>query len=107
MTVINYTDGYYFEFPNKWQDKTTVSMAVDTRLCTVSLWDTETRTVISELLKIRTVSNAEWDIKDNGFNGYKEIARSKGVVYAVSASNYQGAETISEDEFKTMFHLIG
>lgn len=107
MTVINYTDGYYFEFPNKWQNKTTVGMAVDTRLCTVSLWDTETRTVISELLKIRTISEAEWDIKDNGFNGYKEIVRSNGVVYAVSASNYQGTETISEDEFKTMFHLIG
>ena len=107
LAVMNYTDGYYFELPQKWQDSTNVSMSVENRQRTVVLWNVETAAVISELVRIRTVSEAQWDIANNGYNGYYELARADGEVYAAMFSNYTGPEAVSRDEFKKLFHLIG
>lgn len=107
LAVMNYADGYYFELPAKWQHSTNVSMSVENRQRTVVLWDTETATVISELVRIRTVSEAEWDIADNGYNGYYELARADGEIYAAMFSNYLGSEAVTRDEFQKLFHIIG
>lgn len=106
QTVMNYTDGYYFEFPQKWVGCTTVNMDIENRIRTVVLWNTENATVISELVRIRAISEVNWDKPDNGFNEYTEIARNKGVVYAASFSSYEGTEKITPDEFKKIFHII-
>ena len=106
QTVMNYIDGYYFEFPKKWSGCTTVNMDIENRIRTVSLWNTENGTVISELVRIRAVSEVNWDKPDNGFNEYKEIARNKGVVYAAMFSSYEGTEKITPEEFKKIFHII-
>jgi hypothetical protein len=104
--VMNYTDGYYFEFPSKWEGCTTVNMDIENRIRTVTLWNIEDSTVISELVRIKAVSEINWDKPDNGFVKYKEIARNKGVVYAAMFSSYDGEENITEEEFKKLFHII-
>lgn len=106
QTVMNYTDGYYFDFPQKWVGCTTVNMDIENRIRTVALWNIENATVISELVRIRAVSEINWDKPDNGFNEYQEIARNKGVVYAAMFSSYEGAEKITLEEFKNIFHII-
>ena len=107
LAVMDYTDGYYFELPPKWQQSTNVLMSVENRQRTVVLWNTETAEVISELVRVRTVSEAEWDIADNGYNGYYELARADGEVYAAMFSAYVGPEAITKDQFQKLFHLIG
>ena len=107
LAVMNYTDGYFFVLPEKWQNSTNVLMSVENRQRTVVLWNTETANVISELVRIRTVSEAEWDIANNGYNGYYELARADGEVYAAMFSSYQGTEAVTKDEFQKLFHLIG
>ncbi len=106
QTVMNYTDGYYFEFPKEWEGITTVNMDIENRIRTITLWNTENATVITELVRIRAISEVNWDKPDNGFNEYKEIARNKGVVYAAMFSSYEGVEKISPEEFKKIFHII-
>lgn len=106
QTVMNYTDGYYFDFPQKWVGCTTVNMDIENRIRTVTLWNLENGTVISELVRIRAISEVNWDKPDNGFNEYKEIARNKGVVYAAMFSSYEGNEKLTPEEFKKIFHII-
>ena len=60
----------------------------------------------SELVRIRAVSEVNWDKPDNGFNEFKEITRHKGVVYAAMFSSYEGAEKITLAELKEMLHII-
>jgi hypothetical protein len=104
--VMNYTDGYYFELPSRWQGSTTVNMDIENRIRTVTLWNTSDATIISELVRIRAVSEVNWDKPDNGFVEYKEIARNKGVVYAAMFSSYDGEEKITKEEFEKLFHII-
>lgn len=104
--VMNYTDGYYFELPSRWQGSTTVNMDIENRIRTVTLWNTSDATIISELVRVRAVSEVNWDKPDNGFVEYKEIARNKGVVYAAMFSSYDGEEKITKEEFEKLFHII-
>ncbi|MBQ7107659.1 MAG: hypothetical protein IJN95_01055 [Clostridia bacterium] len=104
--VMNYTDGYYFQLPSRWEGVTTVNMDIENRIRTVTLWNSEDATIISELVRVRAVSEANWDKPDNGFVEYEEIARNKGVVYAAMFSSYDGEESITKEEFEKLFHII-
>lgn len=106
QAIMNYTDGYYIELPKEWIGCTTVNIEIENRLRSVCLWDTENKVIISELVRIRAISEVNWDKPDNGFNEYVEIARHKGVVYAAMFSNYNGIEKISPEELKSIFHII-
>lgn len=106
QAIMNYTDGYYIEFPQKWQNCTTISTEIENRVRTVFLWDTVAGVIKSELVRIRAVSEVNWDKPDNGFNEFKEITRHKGVVYAAMFSSYEGAEKITLAELKEMLHII-
>lgn len=106
QAIMNYGDGYYIEFPQRWLNCTTVNIEIENRIRTVCLWDVQSGTVKSELVRIRAVSEVNWDKPDNGFNEFQEIARYKGVVYAAMFSGYNGAEKITPEEFKKIFHII-
>lgn len=106
QAVMNYTDGYYIEFPERWLGCTTVDIEIENRLRTVCLWNTKKGTIISELVKIRAISETNWDKPDNGFNEYQEITRHEGIVYAAMFGNYTGKEKITIDELKSIFHII-
>lgn len=106
QAVMNYTDGYYIEYPQKWIGHTTVNIEIENRLRTVCLWNIKKGTIVSELVKIRAISEVNWDKPNNGFNEYIEIARHKGIVYAAMFSNYAGKEKITIDELRSIFHII-
>lgn len=105
--AMNYTDGYFLEIPDRWLGVVTVSREVETRLRTVYIWDVENAAVLSELVRIRTITEAEWDKENNGFLEYTEILRSEGLVYAAMLGRYYGAEKIDQNELKSLFHLLG
>jgi len=106
QAIMNYTDRYYIEFPKKWVGCTTVSMEIENRIRSVYLWDVAAGTIKSELVRLRAVSEVNWDKPDNGFNEFQEIARHEGVVYAAMFSSYDGPEKITPEEFKKIFHII-
>ena len=105
--AMNYTDGYFLEIPKKWLNVITISRYVENRLRTVYLWDSESEAVLSELVRIRTVSDVEWDKENNGFSEYTEILRSEGLVYVAMYGSYYGPEKTNEAEIKKLFHLLG
>lgn len=104
--MMNYADGYYLEIPARWQEQVTIGMDLDTRQRIVYVWDMEKNTVRSELVRIRTVSEGEWDKANNGMAGYDEITRSEGLVYAAMFSSFAGKEAVAKEELLTLFHLI-
>lgn len=104
--MMNYADGYYLEIPARWQEQVTIGMDLDTRQRIAYVWDVEKATVRSELVRIRTVSESEWDKANNGMTGYDEIARSEGLVYAAMFSSFTGKEAIAKEELTELFHLI-
>ena len=104
--AMNYTDGYYFEYPKRWLGKTAIERDAESRLRTVSVWDTETKTRLGELFKIRTITEVEWDKENNGLAAYTEITRSDGLVYVVTVGNYDGSEKTNIEEIKNLFGLI-
>lgn len=107
FALMNYADGYYFEIPDRWLNRITVERETESRLRAVYLWNIEDGRIESELMRIRTVTESEWDKSNNGFSGYTEITRADGVVYAVMISGYEGVEKIDMSEIQSRFHLIG
>lgn len=105
--AMNYTDGYFLEIPEKWLNVITISRDAENRLRTIYLWDSESETVLGELVRIRTISDVEWDKENNGLSEYTEILRSEGLVYAAMFGNYYGPEKIDKNELKKLFHLLG
>ncbi len=105
--AMNYTDGYFLEIPQKWLNIITISRDAENRLRTIYLWEDESETVLGELVRIRTISDVEWDKENNGFSEYAEILRSEGLVYAAMFGNYYGPEKIDKNELKKLFHLLG
>ncbi len=104
--MMNYSDGYYLEIPNRWREQVVISMDLDTRQRIVYLWDAEKSAVKSELIRIRTVSESDWDKENNGITGFTEISRSEGLVYAVMFGSFTGKEAIQKEELFELFHLI-
>lgn len=105
--AMNYTDGYFLEIPKKWLNVITINRDVENRLRTIYLWDAETETILSELVRIRTVADVEWDKENNGLSEYTEILRSEGMVYAAMYGSYYGPEKTDQTELKKLFHLLG
>lgn len=105
--AMNYTDGYYLEIPVRWYGKITVEASVESRMYTVSIWNTEKNIKMGELLKIRTVTNSEWDEENNGFENYKEVKRNKNIVYIADLGNYSGTEKTNIEEVKKLLSVIG
>lgn len=101
-TVINFTDGYYIDIPDKWLGAFTVQRRLDMKQRTVVRWNPDTETVGEEVLKIQAVDIENWE--DNGLENYVEIVRSSEYVFAVKFGN--SALNPGEDEFRKMFHLI-
>lgn len=106
FAAMNYTDGYYLEIPVRWYGKITVDSVVDARTYTVSIWETEKSNLVGEILKIRTVTESEWDADNNGFSNYFEVVRSENLVYIAAIGNYTGTEKVSVDEVKKLVHII-
>lgn len=107
FAVMNYTDGYYLEIPVRWLGKVTIDALTESRTYTVSIWDTEKSNKMGEILKIRTVTDTEWDKKNNGLEAYSEVMRNGNLVYIATIGNYQGTEKNDLEEIKSLINIIG
>lgn len=103
-TVINFTDGYYLDVPEKWLGTFTVQRNLDVKQRIIVRWNQDTMTVGEEVLRIQAVSIKNWDENQDNLENYIEITRSSEFVYAVKLGN--SALNPGEDEIKNMFHLI-
>ncbi len=106
VTLMNYTDGYYVDIPNRWLNRITITKKIESRLRIIYLWNVTDNSVIGELVRIRAIPEKEWDIENNGFNEYTEITRSEGVVYAAMLGKSDSEESIDITELKERFHVI-
>ena len=103
-TVVNFTDGYYLDVPDKWIGAFTVQRNLDVKQRIIVRWNADTMTVGEEVLRIQAVSIKNWNENRDNLENYIEITRSSEFVYAVKFGN--SALNPGEDEVKNMFHLI-
>lgn len=103
-TVINFTDGYYLEVPDKWLGVFTVLRRLDIKQRIIARWNSDTMTVGEEVLKIQTVELKNWENNTENFENYFELARSSEFVYIAKLGN--SALNPGEEEIRKLFHLI-
>lgn len=103
-TIINFTDGYYIEVPDKWLGAFTVLRKPDTRQRIVVRWNADTATVGEEVLRIQAVKLKNWDSSNKTYEGYTELGRSLEYAYIVKFGN--SALNPGEQVMKNNFHLI-
>lgn len=63
-TVINYTDGYYFIMPDKWNGNVTAKADPKNRNMTFYVWNSKTNSVGDRLLTIYRFTESEWENTD-------------------------------------------
>ncbi len=104
-TVINFTDGYYIEVPEKWLGAFTVIRKPDTRQRLIVRWNPDTATVGEEVLRIQTVKLKDWNDAPENYEDYSELGHSLEYAYIVKLGN--SALNPGEQVLKANFHLIG
>ncbi len=104
-TVINFTDGYYIEVPDKWLGVFTVIRKLDTRQRLIVRWNSDTATVGEEVLRIQAVNLKNWNESPENYEGYVELGRSLQYAYIVKFG--KSALNPGEQVIKQNFHLIG
>ncbi len=105
VAAMNYTDGYYFTLPKRWEGKITVQREPESRSCAVLLQSGEQQTP-TELVRIRAVAETEWGKADADSDAYFELARKNSTVFIAMQGVYNGEEAVSQTEMKSIFHLI-
>lgn len=105
--LMNYTDGYYITLPLKWEE--TISVVRDTanRVRTIVAIDKTTGNASEVILRLQAVPvtaspSFEGYDKDKAF----EVGRTEGYYYVAQLTDYQGAEAVTAEEFKTLFNLF-
>ena len=103
-SIINYTDGYYFEMPENWLGNIAVERRLESRQRVFYRWDSTLQELGEEVLRIEAVKLSTWESNHDRYAGYFELARSSKDVFAVSFSN--SALTPQADDFKEVFNVI-
>lgn len=103
-TVINYTDGYYFNMPDNWFDTVALERRLDSRQRAFFRWDSELLEVGEEIMRISVFDIADWDAHSSLYEGYFECTRSSQYVYCIRLGN--SALNPGEEYFKENLRLI-
>ncbi len=103
-TVINYTDGYYFNMPENWVNTVALVRRPESRQRIFFRWDPELMEVGEEILCISAIPLGDWDAQRQLYKGYIEYARSSEYAYCIKFGN--SALNPGENYFKDNFHLI-
>ncbi len=104
--IMNYNDGYYITIPEKWFDKITVTRDTAARSRTISAIDAQTGMSGAALVTVSVIPRSENTTPQPAL-GQVEIARTDTMIYVASVNTYEGAEAVTIEEFKTLFHLLG
>ncbi len=103
-TVINYTDGYYFNMPENWLNTVAVERRLQSRQRVFYRWDAELNEVGEEILCISAVKLSDWEAQSVLLEGYIEYARSSEYVFCIKFGS--SALNPGERYFNHNFHLI-
>ena len=87
QSLINYTDGYFFNVPDAWVGEFTVLRRLDLKQRIIYRWDNETAEIGEEIMRIQLVSKNEWNDSWSNYEQYFEIGRNADYVYAVRFGN--------------------
>jgi hypothetical protein len=106
ITVMNLTDGYYIDVPQKWEGNIALSRNTDEHLRTVHAYDNVNFTTGEALAYFRVVSAKEWEKGSFAELGYIEICRIEESVYIGKALTKETPLSVTEDELKSILKLI-
>ncbi len=100
-TVFNYEEGYYFEIPKTWENSVTALIDKEDRSLTFSEWvinDDGVGAVGAAILKIKTLTQTEWDKLSNEINDFYKICELDGIVYVaqIPEENFEYSLNINQ-----------
>lgn len=104
--IMNYTDGYYLRIPDNLSGNLCIMRKTDSRLRVVYLYDSETGKATNELFRIQTVAEKTWDSADYQKDGFDELARGNGLVYAYRTGSLRGENAADKQDILNIFTLI-
>ncbi len=104
--LMNYTDGYSLRIPDNLAGNICVMRKTDSRLRTIYLYDAKTGKATSELFRMQAVAEKSWDSAEFNRDGFGELARANGLVFAYRLGNYDGAEAVTKEDILNIFALI-
>lgn len=110
--IMNYTMGYYIEYPEIWQidgaSAVTVSRTADYSVFVFSAWDSMEQTRGEDLFTIQVFTRENWDNRDLAEYGDYFILRSdKDNIFAARILSHKNSLSLSDTDVKNAFHYIG
>ncbi len=109
-TIMNYTDGYYFIIPDRWNTTVTARIDTDNRKLTFYMWNTNTNSAGDELLRIFRFTQSDWDNMDTtGFILLDDLnGGTSGAVFAaeILQTNANDEINITQAELEQSVKLI-
>ena len=103
--LMNYTDGYSIDIPENWKN-ICVAKKTDSRLRVIYTQDPETGLAKEEILRIQVIAEKTWDGEDYQKNGFTELTRGSGLVFAYRMGEHTGQGKITPEKLKDLFMLI-
>lgn len=103
-TIMNYTDSYFLEIPEKWDSSISVSLDTATKTLTVFRLDTITGSSAEMLLKINAVPKNE--TLNSVYKGSELLAETQSFTYYATLGIYEGSQAITIEELKDLFNII-
>ncbi len=103
-TIMNFTDGYYLEIPEKWDSTISVSSNPADKSLSVSRLNNETGESSELLLKINATEKS--DTLAPTFEGSTKIAETDTLIFYATLGSYKGNEAITAKELKNIFKII-
>lgn len=106
--IINYTDGYYFTIPEKWNGTVTAVTNPESRTMTFYTWDSKESLMGNKLLSVYRFTNSEWNQqeKTNLIQLNVELVSSKAVIAAEIYDIKDKSLIISKEEVITAVKTI-
>ena len=109
-TVMNYTDGYYFIMPEKWNGNVTAISDAENRRIDFYIWDKVNSSLGIKLLTICRFNSNEWNNINRDNYLLLKNSSNKGKDYIIAAQNYpSGTEKnlyLSRQEIEKAVKLI-
>ncbi len=103
-TIMNYSDGYFLEIPEKWDASITASVNSADKTLTVFRLDSQTGMSADLLLKIYT--SPKDSTLASVFQGSQKIGESDTNNYYADFGTYQGPEAVTAEDVKSLFKII-
>ncbi len=97
----NYDGGYYFEFPTGWLDKVTLVYDKSTNMHSYRLWNAEHNSALTEIVRLRCYSAAEYEDIQN--DQLIELMRDDSRVWAARLIMTDGEYALDKEKVTDCF----